>query len=382
LTVSDQTAAGARTMRASILDDQGNLFVDEVQLAAPKGGEVLVRIEATGLCHSDYATVTGKIPSKVPAVLGHEGAGVVEAVGPGVKRISVGDHVALSWAPYCGHCENCLRELPHLCTDAWPAMFAGGLLDGTPRLSHNGEPLYHYSLISAFAEYTVVPEASCVAIPDDVPFDVAAIVGCAVTTGVGSIWNTAQVRPGDRVAVFGLGGVGLSAVLGAAAVGASPIIAVDTAAEKLEKALELGATDAVLWDRNAEPDHIAEQVAKAAGGGVDYAVEAVGRPDTMRAAFNSTRVRGAAVLIGIPSPTDELRIPAISIPRMERRILGSMYGSARPDRDFPLILGLYKRGKLPLDALITHRLTLEEIPAGFELMAQGKSIRTIVQPGA
>jgi Zn-dependent alcohol dehydrogenase len=365
-------------MRASILDADGKMFVDEVQLAPPKAGEVLVKIEATGLCHSDFSTATGKIPTKVPAVLGHEGAGVVEAVGPGVRGISPDQHVALSWAPYCGHCENCLRELPHLCTDAWPAMFAGGLLDGTPRLSYQGEPLYHYSLTSTFAEYTVVPEASCVTIPDAVPFEVAAIVGCAVTTGIGAIWNTAKVRPADRVAVFGLGGVGLSAVLGAVAAGASPIIAVDTQPEKLETALKLGATDAVLWD--ADPDEMGERVAKAAGGGVDYAVEAIGRPDTMRAAFASTRVRGAAVLIGIPSPTDELQIPAISIPRMERRILGSMYGSARPDRDFPLILELYMRGRLALDELITDRLTLEQIPAGFELMRRGKSIRTVVHP--
>ena len=322
-------------MRAAVLEEvNGPIEVADVQLAAPHAGEVLVRICASGLCQSDLSTVTGKIPSRLPAVLGHEGAGVVEAVGPGVGGLARGQHVALSWAPYCGRCENCLRELPHLCTSAWPAMFAGGLLDGTTRLSRDGEPLYHYSLVSSFAEHAVVPAASCIAIAHDVPFAIAALVGCAVTTGICAAWRTARVAPGDRVAVYGCGGVGLSAILGAAAAGAAPIIAVDSRPGKLEAALGLGATDAIL--SSGEPDAIAQQVVTASGGGVDYAFEATGSPEVMQAAFLSTRARGAAVLIGIPSPTDELRVPAISIPRGERRILGSLYGSARPDRDFPL----------------------------------------------
>jgi Zn-dependent alcohol dehydrogenase len=367
------------TMHAAVLESDGALTVDDVQLAAPRESEVLVRIAASGLCHSDLAALTGKIPTRVPAVLGHEGAGVVQAVGPGVRAVAPGQHVALSWAPYCGHCENCLRELPHLCTDAWPAMFAGGLLDGTTRLSRDGEPLYHYSLVSSFAEYAVVPAASCVPIPQEVPLAVAALVGCAVTTGVGAVWWTARVRPGDRVAVYGCGGVGLSAVLGAAAAGASDIVAVDPQPAKLEAALDLGATDAVLWDDAA--DVVAEKVVARTAGGVDYAFEATGRPEAMQAACASTRVRGAAVLIGIPAPTDELRIPAISIPRGERRILGSLYGSARPDRDFPLILDLYRRGRLPLDALISHRLPLDDVAHGFELMRRGESLRAVVEPG-
>ena len=374
----DAPQAAELSMRAAVLEADGRLEIAEVQLAPPREGEVLVRIAASGLCHSDLATLTGKIPSRVPAVLGHEGAGVVQSVGPGVRAISPGQHIALSWAPYCGHCENCLRELPHLCTDAWPAMFAGGLLDNTTRLSRDGEPIYHYSLVSSFAEYAVVPAASCVPIPQEVPFAVAALVGCAVTTGVGAVWWTAQVRPGDRVAVYGCGGVGLSALLGAVAAGASQIVAVDPQPAKLEAALRLGATDAVLWDDAA--DLIGDRVVKQTSGGVDYAFEATGRPEAMQAAIASTRVRGAAVLIGIPAPTDELRIPAISIPRGERRVLGSLYGSARPDRDFPLILDLYQRGRLPLDELISHRLPLDDVALGFELMTSGESLRAVVEP--
>jgi S-(hydroxymethyl)glutathione dehydrogenase / alcohol dehydrogenase len=376
---ADHELVDLMEMRAAVLEEvNGMIGVVDVQLAAPHAGEVLVRICASGLCRSDLSTVTGKIPSRLPAVLGHEGAGVVEAVGPGVGGLVPGQHVALSWAPYCGRCENCLRELPHLCTSAWPAMFAGGLLDGTTRLSRDGEPLYHYSLVSSFAERAVVPAASCIAIPHDVPFPIAALVGCAVTTGICAAWRTARVAPGDRVAVYGCGGVGLSAILGAAAAGAAPIIAVDSQPGRLEAALALGATDAIL--SGGEPDAIAQQVVTASGGGVDYAFEATGNPEVMQAAFLSTRARGAAVLIGIPSPTDELRVPAISIPRGERRILGSLYGSARPDRDFPLILDLYRRGRLPLDGLVSHRLTLDEIELGFDLLKTGQGLRAIVEP--
>src|SRR5207302_9264633 len=194
----------------------------------------------------------GTAETRCPAVLGHEGAGVVEAVGAGVTRVAPGDHVALSWAPSCGHCAECLRDLPQLCSTAWPAMGEGGLLDGTTRLSRDGEPVYHYSFISSFAEACVLPERSCVPIPRGVPFDVAGLVGCAVSTGVGAVWRTAGVRPGERVAVFGCGGVGLSAVLGARAVGASPIVAVDISEEKLATALDLGASATVAWSGSAE----------------------------------------------------------------------------------------------------------------------------------
>jgi Zn-dependent alcohol dehydrogenase len=309
-------------------------------------------------------------------VLGHEGAGVVEAVGPGVTRVALGDHVALSWAPSCGNCAECLRELPQLCSTAWPAMGEGGLLDGTTRLSRDGEPVYHYSFISSFAEATVLPERSCVPIPRDVPFDVAGLVGCAVTTGVGAVWRTAQVRPGDRVAVIGCGGVGLSAVLAAAAVGAGTILAVDVSPQKLADAEGFGATGGVLWA--GSPEATADAVREASGGGVDYAIEATGRTDAMLTAFLSTRARGAAVLIGIPREDAILSLPALTIPRMERRVLGSLYGSSRPERDFVLILDLYRRGLLPLDRLISHRLGLDELDRAFDLMRSGEALRVVL----
>src|SRR5207248_304614 len=276
----------------------GPMTVTELDLAEPGPGEVLVRLHASGVCHSDQNAIDGTSETRCPAVLGHEGAGVVEAIGPGVTRVAAGEHVALSWAPSCGVCAECLRELPQLCSTAWPAMGEGGLLDGTTRMSRDGEPVYHYSFISSFAEAAVVPERSCVRIPADVSFEIAALVGCAITTGVGAVWRTAGVRPGDRVAVVGCGGVGLSAVLAAAAAGAETIVAVDVNRQKLADAVEFGATGGVLVA--GSPHETAAAVVEASGGGVDYAIEATGRPDAMLAAFLSTRTRGAAVLIGIP----------------------------------------------------------------------------------
>jgi Zn-dependent alcohol dehydrogenase len=309
-------------------------------------------------------------------VLGHEGAGVVEAIGPDVTRVAVGDHVALSWIPSCGECAECLRDLSQHCTAAWPAMAVGGLLDGTTRLSRDGEPVYHYSVLSTFAEACVVSERSCVPIPHDVPFDVAGLVGCAVSTGVGAVWRTAEVRPGDRVAVIGCGGVGLSALMAAVAVGAEPVIAVDTAATKLDVAQSFGASSGVLWA--GSPEETAEAVRDASGGGVDYAIEATGRPEAMLAAFLSTRARGAAVLIGIPRAEAVLTLPALSIPRLERRILGSIYGSSRPERDFPKTLDLYRSGRLPLDRLVSHRLPLDEVENAFALMRSGEALRVVL----
>ena len=364
-------------IRGAVLEETGGrLEVTALELAPPKEGEVLVRLHASGVCHSDQNAIDGTAPARCPTVLGHEGAGVVEAVGADVTRVRVGDHVALSWSPSCGTCAECLRELPQLCSTTWPALAEGTLLDGTTRLSRDGEPVWHYSFISSFAEACVLPQRSCIPIPKDVPFDVAGLVGCAVTTGVGAVWRTANVRPGDRVAVFGCGGVGLSAVLGASATGAAPIVAVDTEERKLELARELGATEALLWQ--GTPETTAEAVDDVSGG-VDYAFEATGRTEAMLAAFLSTRPRGAAVLIGIPAADAVLPLPALSIPRLERRVLGSIYGSSRPERDFPLTLDLYRRGRLPLDRLVTHRLPLEEVARGFDLMRSGEAIRVVLE---
>ncbi len=364
-------------IRAAVLEETGGtMTIQELELEAPRFGEVLVRLKASGVCHSDQNAIDGTSATRCPAVLGHEGAGVVEVVGEGVSSVAVGDHVTLSWAPSCGRCEECIHDAPQLCQAAWPAMGVGGLLDGTTRLSRDGEPIHHYSLISSFAEACVVPERSCVVIPRDVPFDIAGLVGCAITTGVGAVWNTAKVRPGDRVAIVGCGGVGLSALLGAVAAGASEIVAVDVSEPKLAVAQALGATQGVLWAGSSE--ETAEAVRAVSGGGVDYAIEATGRPEAMLAAFLSTRNRGAAVLIGIPREDAVLALPALSIPRMERRILGSIYGSSRPERDFLTILDLYRRGRLPLDRLISHRLPLERIDEAFALMHAGEARRAVL----
>jgi alcohol dehydrogenase len=367
-------------IRAAVLERTGGpLTVGYVELAAPGPEEVLVRLAASGVCHSDENAIDGTAETRCPAVLGHEGAGVVEAVGDHVVRVRPGDHVALSWTPSCGTCAECARDLPWLCSTAWPAMATGGLMDGTTRLARNGEPVYHYSFLSTFAEACVVPERSCVPIPTDVPFDVAALVGCAVTTGVGAVWRTARVGPGDRVAVIGCGGVGLSAVMAAVAVGADPVIAIDAKAQKLDVARAFGATDAILWQ--GTPEATAEALRDASSGGVDVAVEATGRPEAMLAAYLGTRARGAAVLIGIARPDAVLTLPAVTIPRGERRVLGSIYGSSKPDRDFPQTLALYRSGRLPLDRLVSHRLPLNEVEKGFELMRSGEALRVVLEVG-
>jgi alcohol dehydrogenase len=352
--------------------------VTELDLAPPGPGEALVRLHAAGVCHSDLNAIDGSVPTRCPAVLGHEGAGVVEAAGAGVE-LAPGTPVMLSWLPACGECEECLRELPHLCSTAWQGMATGGLLDGRPRLSRGGDDVYHYCFLSSFAERAVVPARCCIPIPAGVPFEIAALVGCAVTTGTGAVWRTAAVRPGDRVCVIGCGGVGMSAVLGAAAVGADPIVAVDVAEAKLEAALSLGATHAVLAAGSAE--ETAERVRAAIGGGVDYAFEATGRTEAGLAAFLSTRARGAAVLIGIPSDDAVLPLPAQQIPRGERRVLGSIYGSARPERDFPALLALYERGRLPLDRLVARRLPLDAAEEAFDILRGGAALRVVLETG-
>ena len=365
-------------IRGAVLEQTGGpLTIADLDLAPPRREEVLVRLGASGVCHSDWNAVDGTSETRCPAVLGHEGAGVVEAIGDDVTRVRVGDHVALSWAPWCGECAECVRDLPQLCSTVWPAMATGGLMDGTTRLSRDGEPVHHYSFLSTFAEACVVPERSCVAIGQDIPFDVAALVGCAVTTGVGAVMRTAELKRGERFAVIGCGGVGLSALMAAVAVGAEPIVAVDAAPQKLEVARSFGATHGVLWA--VSPESTAETVREVASGGVDVAVEATGRPEAMEAAFLSTRARGAAVLIGIPRQDAVLSLPAATIPRMERRILGSIYGSSKPERDFPATLELYREGLLPLDRLVSHRIGLDDIERGFELMHSGDALRVVLE---
>jgi Zn-dependent alcohol dehydrogenase len=336
--------------------------VVDVELDAPKHHEVLVRLHASGVCHSDQNAIDGTAETRCPAVLGHEGAGVVEAVGPGVTAVAPGDRVALSWLPACGVCEECRRDLPHLCAAAFPAMDAGGLLDGTTRLSHDGRPAYHYSLLSTFAEHTVVPEASCIPIPADVPFDVAALVGCAITTGVCAAWRTARVAPGERVAVFGCGGVGLSAVMIAVAAGAR-VVAVDVEPAKLERARELGAEQVV----DASREDAAEAVASCTGGGAHVALDALGSPETLAASVLGLRRHGRHLQVGLLLAGDER--PPVPMARVISREL-SLHGvHGMAVRHYPGLLAAVARGELDPGRLVGRTLALADV--GDELAAMG-----------
>ena len=363
-------------MRAAVLfGEEQELEVVDVELAGPGPGEVRVRLGATGLCASDWHTMTGAIPSPTPAVLGHEGAGVVEAVGEGVSRVAAGDHVVLSWVPNCGYCRYCEGGRPNLCSKAMPALLAGTLVSGARRLSYNGEPLYHYSFLSTFAEETVVDEAACVKIRDDVPLPVAALVGCAATTGYGAAVLRGRVGPGDTVVVIGAGGVGLSAVMGAALAGARHVVAVDPQATKREWALDVGATHAVD-PSTGDVDALVRSLTD--GDGADVAIESAGRPELVTEAFELTCRGGTIVCVGIPEAGSPVSFPGPDLVRHEKVVTGSLYGSCQMHVDMPRILDLYAEGRMPLDKLVTKSYTLDDINVGFEDMLAGRLARGVV----
>lgn len=363
-------------MKAAILEAPAtDLVVDRIDIQEPHSGEVLVRLAASGVCHSDLHVVHGTQTTPLPSVLGHEGAGSVEAVGPNVTSVKVGDHVVLSWTPYCGRCVFCLSGQPNLCSMVAATMSKGTLMDGTSRLTRSGKPVYHYSFISSFAEYAVVPESGCVVIEPNIPLDKAALVGCAVMTGVGAAINTARVQPGSVVAVMGAGGVGLNAIQGSRLAGAASIIAIDVNPTKLERARTFGATHVI---NSAKVNALAAVRELTKGIGADYTFEAVGRPETMRQCWEMARSGGTVVMIGISPEGSELSLPANRIVREERRLLGSFYGSARPHIDMPMILNLYMAGKLMLDELVTHRFSLEQINEAVHALESGEAIRPVI----
>lgn len=363
-------------MKAAILEAPANdLVVDRVDIQEPRSGEVLVRLAANGVCHSDLNVIHGTQTTPMPIVLGHEGAGVVEAVGPHVTHVKVGDHVVLSWTPSCGQCAYCQSGHPNLCEVVYATMGNGTLFDGTSRLSRAGEVLFHYSFISSFAEYSVVPESGCVVIKSDIPLDKAALVGCAVMTGVGAAINTAHVYPGSVVVVIGAGGVGLNAIQGARLAGAATIVAVDVNPSKLVRARTFGATHVV---NSTELNAVAAVRELTRGMGADYTFEAVGRPETMRQSWEMARPGGTVVMVGIAPEGSELSLPANRVVREERRLVGSFYGSARPQIDMPMILNLYMAGKLMLDELVTHRFSLEQINEAVHALESGAAIRPVI----
>lgn len=351
------------------------IVIETVNLAGPGPNEVLVKITAAGLCHSDLSVVNGDRPRPMPMALGHEAAGIIEETGPGVLDLARGDSVALVFVPSCGHCLPCLEGRPALCEPGAAANTAGTLVGGHRHLSRSdGTPLNHQLGVSCFADYAVVNRGSVVKVTPDLAPEVAAIFGCAVLTGVGAAINSAQVRLGQTVAVLGLGGVGLSAVLGALALGAREVIAVDTLPAKLDAALTLGATRAFRAD---DPDLVA-QIKAATKGGVDVAIEAAGSVRALDAAYRMTRRGGTTVTCGLPPPAHTFNLPAVNLVAEERTLKGSYLGSAVPARDIPHYIELFTAGRLPVDKLISHRLRLDQINEGFDRLASGEAVRQVI----
>ena len=350
------------------------LKIEEVELAPPGPGELLVRIEAAGLCHSDLSVINGDRPRPLPMALGHEAAGIVEELGAGVTDLKKGDHVVLVFVPSCGHCAPCAEGRPALCEPGAAANGAGTLLSGARHLKQRGAAINHHLGCSAFAEYATVSRRSVVKVDSNVALDEAALFGCAVLTGVGAVVNTAQVRVGASVAVIGLGGVGLAALIGAQAAGSRQIVAVDLSEDKLRQARELGATHSV----NAAQADAADQIRALSSGGVEFAFEFAGSIRALELAYRITRRGGTTVTAGLPPSTSMLPLPAVSLVAEERTLKGSYIGTCVPSRDIPHYIDLYSQGRLPVDKLLSGRLTLEEINHGFDLLHEGKAIRQVV----
>jgi S-(hydroxymethyl)glutathione dehydrogenase / alcohol dehydrogenase len=365
-------------MKAAVLYEvKQPLRVEDVDLDGPRRGEVLVRIGAAGVCHSDYHFMNGDLPIGLPCVLGHEGAGVVEEVGEGVTAVKPGDHVVLLFRPNCGHCEFCSQGRPALCWMAGQLRNTGRLLDGTSRLSKGGQELKHFLGVSCFAERTVVPEQGVVPIPEDTPLEVAALVGCAVMTGVGAVMNTARVTPGASVLVIGAGGVGLNCLMGAVLVGAHPIIVADVVDSKLEMAMEFGGTHVV----NARTHDLVEAVRELTRGeGVDFSFEAIGNPTAMSQAFQSLRRGGVATAVGIAPVGTEMTVNAGELVYQEKTLKGSYYGSTRPQTDMPRLLQLHRAGRLPIDRLISRRYPLDRVNEAYDALLAGEVARSVLIP--
>jgi alcohol dehydrogenase len=370
-------------IRAAVLDRMGldrpyattkPLTIAEIELDPPGPGEVLVKVAAAGLCHSDLSVIEGNRPRPTPMALGHEAAGVVEALGPGVDDLEVGDHVVMVFVPSCGHCLPCSEGRPALCEPGAAANNAGTLLSGARRLHRNGEDVHHHLGCSAFADYATVSRRSLVKIDRELPLDEAALFGCAVLTGVGAVINTAAVPAGASVAVVGLGGVGLSSLLGAVASGARRVAAVDLSDDKLGLARQLGATDTF----NAGSPDAVNEIREATKGGVEFAFEMAGSVRAMDLAYKITRRGGTTVTAGLPPPTHTFALPQVNLVAEERTVKGSYIGTCVPTRDLPRYIELYRRGKLPVDRLMSDHLRLDDINLGFDRLHEGKAVRQVV----
>jgi len=377
----------AMKIKAAVLREQGKprpyamsnpMTIEEIDLDPPGPGEVLYKIIGAGLCHSDLSTIEGLRPRKLPTVPGHEAAGIVAEVGPGVTAFKPGDHVVSVFVTSCGDCRYCSGGRPNLCASSFSSRAEGSLISGARRMRLNGEVLYHYSGLSVFAQYAVVSEKALIRIPEDVPLEDAAIFGCAVVTGVGAVLNTAKVPPGGQMAVVGLGGVGMNALLGGVVAGAERIVAVDLNPDKLKLARELGATDTFLAG-NAD---VVEEVRQATGGGLDYVIETAGSIPAMNLAYAIAARGGMVVSAGLPSFTATFSYLHGALVTDEKSIRGSYMGSCVPRRDIPRFLALYKRGKLPVQRLRSGFITFDQINAGFDQLADGAVLRQVLQPHA
>jgi alcohol dehydrogenase len=371
-------------IKAAVLHEMGKpqpyadsrpLVIEDLDLEGPGPGEVLVRIEAVGLCHSDLSVINGDRPRPLPMALGHEAAGVVEELGPEVGDLQPGDHVVMVFVPSCGRCVRCMEGRPALCEPGAAANAAGTLLSGARRLRLGGREVNHHLGVSAFADHAVVSRNSLVRIDPSLPFDEAALFGCAVLTGVGAVVNTARVPAGATVAVVGLGGVGLNALLACRVVGATTIVAVDLQDDKLALARQLGATHTV----NAGDADCAEQV-RAATGGVDFAFEMVGSVRAMDLAYRITRRGGETVSAGLSHPNHDFSLKHVTLVAEERTIKGSYVGSCVPVRDEPRFVDLYRSGQLPVDRVMGEHIGLGELNAAFDRLASGNTVRQILIP--
>ena len=362
-------------IQAAVLYEPKTPFIIEtVTLDDPKAGEVRVKIAACGVCHSDYHLVSGTTKHPLPVVAGHEGAGIVDAVGAGVTHVQRGDHVVLNWCPACGECYYCQHGQPNLCDTYTTPIWNGTMLDGTSRLSLKGEPVYAYCGLAAFAEYAVVPAPSCIRIRRDIPLTTASLVGCAVATGVGAAIYTSPVQQGESVVVFGCGGVGLNVLQGAALGGATMIIAVDTQPSKEALAREFGATHFLV-----SSDHVLQDIRDLTGGrGADRSFEAVGLPKLQELAFEAARPGGSVVLAGLSAMGSATNLPGAVITRTEKTIKGSYYGSVDARRDFPLLLDYYLDGTLKLDELVSQHWRLDQINEAFDVMLTGEVARGVI----
>jgi NDMA-dependent alcohol dehydrogenase len=348
------------------------IVVESIAVDAPKRGEVTVKLAACGVCHSDLSAINGTIALPLPLVLGHEGAGVVEAVGEGVRDLATGDHVVFSFVYMCGKCRFCVAGRPVLCLEQGKALTTP--LEGTPRTHDaSGAPLNIFSGCGAMAEYATVSAENLIKIDPNIPLDCAALVGCGVTTGVGAVFNTAKVEPGASVAVFGCGGVGLSVIQGAAIAGAGRIIAIDTLEPKLAMAKKFGATDTILFKEDP-----VKELKKLTGGGPDYAFECVGSGELAATAYRAIRRGGLAVVVGVAKPSESTSVRTMTLPFEEKTLTGSYFGSCVPRVDFPRMLSLYMAGRLKLDELITRRYSIAEAPQAFADLQAGKNARGVI----